>query len=102
MHCSRTTVIPGDTIFTLYDTYGFPVDLTNDIARERGLTLDYDGYERAMEAQRERARAACSSVLTTTPAQLEGSTDLPVTNALTVKKSPYRVGRWGGKASLCR
>ncbi|TBW54497.1 alanine--tRNA ligase [Marinobacter halodurans] len=50
--------IPGETIFTLYDTYGFPVDLTNDIARERGLTLDYDGYKKAMEAQRERARAA--------------------------------------------
>ncbi|MBU2874406.1 alanine--tRNA ligase [Marinobacter salexigens] len=51
-------VIPGETIFTLYDTYGFPVDLTNDIARERGLTLDYQGYEKAMESQRERARAA--------------------------------------------
>ncbi|TDT43053.1 alanyl-tRNA synthetase [Halospina denitrificans] len=50
--------IPGETVFTLYDTYGFPVDLTNDIARERGLTLDLEGYEKAMEAQRERARAA--------------------------------------------
>ncbi|MBY6034864.1 alanine--tRNA ligase [Marinobacter daepoensis] len=52
------TEIPGKTVFTLYDTYGFPVDLTNDIARERGLTLDYAGYEKAMEAQRDRARAA--------------------------------------------
>ena len=52
------TVIPGETVFTLYDTYGFPVDLTNDIARERGLTLDQEGYEKAMEAQRERARAS--------------------------------------------
>ncbi|MFT7365197.1 MAG: alanyl-tRNA synthetase [Marinobacter psychrophilus] len=51
-------VIPGETVFALYDTYGFPIDLTNDIARERGLTLDYQGYEKAMEAQRERARAA--------------------------------------------
>jgi len=51
-------VIPGETVFTLYDTYGFPVDLTNDIARERDLTLDYKGYELAMEAQRERARAS--------------------------------------------
>jgi len=50
--------IPGETVFTLYDTFGFPVDLTNDIARERGLTLDLEGYEKAMEAQRERARAA--------------------------------------------
>ncbi|OZG72899.1 alanine--tRNA ligase [Hahella sp. CCB-MM4] len=51
-------VIPGQTVFTLYDTYGFPTDLTNDIARERGLQLDMDGYEVAMEAQRNRARAA--------------------------------------------
>jgi alanyl-tRNA synthetase len=52
------TVIPGQAVFRLYDTYGFPVDLTNDIARERGLTLDMDGFEREMAAQRERARAA--------------------------------------------
>ncbi|MFV8782034.1 alanine--tRNA ligase [Microbulbifer sp. SA54] len=50
--------IPGELVFTLYDTYGFPVDLTQDIARERDLTLDMAGYEEAMEAQRERARAA--------------------------------------------
>ena len=52
------TEIPGMTVFTLYDTYGFPVDLTNDIARERGLALNMEEYEKAMEAQRERARAA--------------------------------------------
>ncbi len=52
------SVIPGDVIFKLYDTYGFPVDLTGDIARERELTLDEEGFERAMEAQRERARSA--------------------------------------------
>ncbi|MEE8056338.1 MAG: alanine--tRNA ligase [Pseudomonadales bacterium] len=50
--------IPGDTIFKLYDTYGFPVDLTGDIARERDLTLDQAGFEQAMEAQRQRARSA--------------------------------------------
>ncbi len=50
--------IHGDTIFQLYDTYGFPVDLTGDIARERGLTLDLAGYDRCMDAQRKRARAA--------------------------------------------
>ncbi len=54
------TVIPGETVFKLYDTYGFPVDLTADIARERGLTLDMAGFEREMAAQRERARAASS------------------------------------------
>ncbi len=51
-------VIPGTLIFRLYDTYGFPVDLTNDIARERNYSLDLDGYEQAMTEQRERARAA--------------------------------------------
>ncbi len=50
--------IPGEDAFRLYDTYGFPVDLTADIARERGLAVDMDGFERAMEAQRARARAA--------------------------------------------
>ncbi len=52
--------IPGATIFKLYDTYGFPVDLTGDIARERNLELDMAGFDREMEAQRERARAASS------------------------------------------
>jgi alanyl-tRNA synthetase len=51
-------VIPGDVVFRLYDTYGFPVDLTADIARERGLSIDQPGFEAAMEGQRERARAA--------------------------------------------
>jgi len=50
--------IPGGTVFKLYDTYGFPVDLTADIARERGLTVDMAGFEREMKQQRERARAA--------------------------------------------
>ena len=50
--------IPGETVFRLYDTYGFPVDLTADIAREKDLTLDMDGFEAAMEAQRQRARSA--------------------------------------------
>ncbi len=51
-------VISGEVVFKLYDTYGFPADLTNDIARERNLTLDMAGFEKEMEAQRERARAA--------------------------------------------
>ena len=50
------SVIPGEVIFRLYDTYGFPVDLTNDIARERHLTLDLDGYETEMEQQRRRSQ----------------------------------------------
>jgi len=50
--------IPGEVAFRLYDTYGFPVDLTADVARERGLEVDMDGFEAAMQAQREQARAA--------------------------------------------
>ncbi|MDN5865625.1 MAG: alanine--tRNA ligase, partial [Gammaproteobacteria bacterium] len=50
--------IDGAMTFKLYDTYGFPVDLTADIARERGLTVDMAGFEREMAAQRQRARAA--------------------------------------------
>ena len=50
--------IPGDVVFKLYDTYGFPVDLTADIARERSLELDLEGFEECMEEQRRRAREA--------------------------------------------
>jgi len=50
--------LPGDIVFKLYDTYGFPVDLTADIARERDLTIDEKGFEAAMEQQRDRARSA--------------------------------------------
>jgi alanyl-tRNA synthetase len=50
--------VPGDVTFKLHDTYGFPPDLTADVARERGFSVDMAGYEREMDAQRERARAA--------------------------------------------
>ena len=50
-------VLDGETLFRLYDTFGFPFDLTADIARERGLEIDQAGFEQAMERQRERARA---------------------------------------------
>ena len=56
----KGTQIPGDVVFKLYDTYGFPDDLTADIARERGLTIDQTGYDEQMAAQRDRARAASS------------------------------------------
>jgi alanyl-tRNA synthetase len=51
-------MLDGETVFQLYDTYGFPVDLTADIARERGVRIDHAGFEAAMERQRERARSA--------------------------------------------
>ncbi len=51
-------VLSGETVFKLYDTFGFPVDLTNDVAREHGLTLDHEGFDRAMAVQKQQARAA--------------------------------------------
>lgn len=51
-------VLDGETVFKLYDTYGFPADLTNDVARERKFEIDEAGFEKAMEAQRQRAREA--------------------------------------------
>ncbi|MDF0604615.1 alanine--tRNA ligase [Neisseriaceae bacterium TC5R-5] len=57
---SGQQTLGGDTIFKLYDTYGFPVDLTADICRERDIEVDLAGFERAMEAQRERGRAGSS------------------------------------------
>jgi alanyl-tRNA synthetase len=72
----KTTEIPGETVFKLYDTYGFPVDLTADIARERGLTLDMAGFDREMDAQRERARAASQfGVDYSAELRIEGCTD---------------------------
>ena len=55
---TTNSVIPGDLIFKLYDTYGFPVDLTNDIARENGLEFDMEGYNRCMQEQIARGRSA--------------------------------------------
>ena len=57
-------MLDGETVFQLYDTYGFPVDLTADIARERDVRVDYAGFEAAMQRQRERARAASKFTVT--------------------------------------
>jgi len=72
-------VIPGGFAFTLYDTYGFPLDLTELMVRERGLTVDKDGFEKLMEEQRARARAAqkkevisLSQIETTAPTKFTG------------------------------
>ncbi len=69
-------LLDGGTAFRLYDTYGFPVDLTADIARERGFVLDQAGFDAAMEAQRERARAASRFGV-----DLRGGADLGVVTA---------------------
>jgi alanyl-tRNA synthetase len=68
--------IPGHVVFKLYDTYGFPTDLTADIARERELDIDLDGFETEMEAQRNRARAASQfGVEQAVEFDIEGDTD---------------------------
>ena len=67
--------IPGETVFLLYDTYGFPIDLTADIARERNLTLDVAGFEREMEAQRTRARGHNKFSQLSSELTLEGETE---------------------------
>ncbi|MFN7087284.1 MAG: alanine--tRNA ligase, partial [Burkholderiales bacterium] len=58
-------MLDGETVFQLYDTFGFPVDLTADIARERNVRVDYAGFEAAMQRQRERARAASRFAMAT-------------------------------------
>ena len=87
-------MIPGVDAFRLYDTYGFPVDLTADIARERGLAVDMAGFEAAMEQQRERARAAsqfeakgtlsAEAIQQLPPTQFAGYDDLGVESATLV------------------
>ncbi len=69
-------VIPGDVVFKLYDTYGFPTDLTADIARERSMQIDREGFDLAMAEQRERARAASQfGVAQAADFDIEGETD---------------------------
>jgi alanyl-tRNA synthetase len=77
------SVIPGQVVFKLYDTYGFPTDLTNDIARERDLTLDMEGYEVAMAEQRSRSQeSGAFSVDYNAAITLEGATEFTGYDAL--------------------
>ncbi len=61
---SGSKMLAGETVFTLYDTFGFPVDLTADVGRERGIAIDQAGFDAAMDQQRGRARAASSFKMT--------------------------------------
>ena len=81
----KEQLICGSLAFELYDTYGFPLDLTELMARERGLTVDKAGFEKLMEEQRARARAAqkkevisLSQIETTTPTKFVGYEKLAV------------------------
>ena len=70
------TELSGELVFQLYDTFGFPTDLTNDVAREKGYTLDIAGYEKCMQEQKSRARSASQfSVDYTDSIRVEGTTE---------------------------
>ena len=72
----RRRQLPGELIFQLYDTFGFPTDLTNDVAREKGYSLDMEGYEKCMEEQRSSARSASQFGLDYSDnIRVEGSTE---------------------------
>jgi len=73
----RENKISGKDVFKLYDTYGFPVELTQEIATDRGFSIDLEGFEKEMERQREKARAGRSVVITPPPATLVISTYAP-------------------------
>src|SRR6185295_16815010 len=77
-------MLDGETVFQLYDTFGFPVDLTADIARERGVRVDYAGFEAAMERQSERARAASKFQMGTTVEYQGGRTEFTGYDALSI------------------
>jgi len=96
-------VIPGDVVFKLYDTYGFPTDLTNDIARERDLTLDIDGYEAAMAEQRSRSQeSGAFKVDYSDVLALEGSTEFTGYDGLSGQGRVTALLRDGEQvASLC-
>lgn len=81
-------IIPGETLFRLYDTYGFPLDLTGEIARERNLEMDTAGFEQAMAAQRERARAASHfGVAYPAKIDIDGATDFTGYDALLTEQA---------------
>jgi alanyl-tRNA synthetase len=75
---SKATVLPGDEVFKLHDTYGFPFDLTLEMAREEGLEVDEDGFRRLMEEQKDRAKADAK-------AKKSGHTDVSVYKAIADK-----------------
>jgi alanyl-tRNA synthetase len=95
--------IDGETVFKLYDTYGFPVDLTNDIARERGLAIDSAGYEAAMQRQREQSQAASKFGMDmSTGRQGRGQDHLPrLRRRLPMSARWWRCSRAAPRCSRC-
>jgi alanyl-tRNA synthetase len=99
---SGEKLLDGDTVFRLYDTFGFPVDLTADIARERGVRIDMAGFEAAMDEQRERARAASKFAATST-LEYEGSkTEFHGYESLTLAATVVALYREGAKVQALK
>jgi alanyl-tRNA synthetase len=99
---SGEKLLDGDTVFRLYDTFGFPVDLTADIARERGVRIDMAGFEAAMDQQRERARAASKFAAAST-LEYEGSkTEFHGYETLTLPAKVAALYREGAKVQALK
>jgi alanyl-tRNA synthetase len=99
---SGEKLLDGDTVFRLYDTFGFPVDLTADIARERGVRIDMAGFEAAMDQQRERARAASKFAAAST-LEYEGSkTEFHGYDTLTLPAKVVALYREGSKVQTLK
>ena len=92
-------MLDGETVFQLYDTFGFPVDLTADIARERGVRMDYAGFEAAMERQRERARAASRFSMSTAVAYSGHATEFHGYDTLALECKVLALYREGAQAN---
>jgi len=94
---SGEKLLDGETVFRLYDTFGFPVDLTADIGRERGVMIDMAGFEAAMEQQRERARAASKFASAATLEYEGGRTEFHGYETLTLPAKVAALYREGAK-----
>jgi alanyl-tRNA synthetase len=99
---SGEKLLDGETVFKLYDTFGFPVDLTADIGRERGVSIDLAGFEAAMEAQRERARAASKFAAAAGIAYAGGKTDFRGYDMLSVPGKVVALYREGASVDALK
>ena len=99
---SGEKLLDGETVFRLYDTFGFPVDLTADIARERGVRIDMAGFEAAMDQQRERARAASRFVQATGLEYSGGKTEFHGYDTLSLPAKVVALYREGTQAQALK
>ena len=99
---SGEKLLDGETVFRLYDTFGFPVDLTADIGRERGVMIDMAGFEAAMQQQRERARAASKFASAATLEYEGGKTEFHGYETLTLPAKVAALYREGAKVQALK